>query len=906
MKKRLFYIMFCLGMTAAVSCSEDGTYTISKFENGIVELNVRPVYTNADDTRVEYVDFEGLLWQATDGGELAVLPSNGGVLRSSAVTVGDDKSAEFAATVSADAGELWFCYPYADGMPLTDRDFDFPYATVQTEAGRADGIFKLVSTEPVALTAEQIAAGTATVTPKFEVVGSVLRFLVYSTDEALRGEKLISVALEANADITGTYRHNFVTGERTLFAAAENAHNAKVTLATPFSLNGASSNTTASGVYMHVIPAETDGYSYTVTTDRHVYTFRSVRPFKFEANRIHNVTLNLAKATSVLDLDRSTVTYDTANLPAAKEVSSMSGTNVGIGYYIAALDGVEDIANYDAEYYKNISVVVRDAEGGEVSWLEGRIGNNNWLYVSYEENKTAEIRTAYVDLIYTPSEYQIAATLFATVAISQAAYSNTHTLSYRWFGGSEYALSGDGEEKATSYFLAYLDGAAEFVPDSNADLYPTVRFDVESETEWLTVKRAGNNNITLSCFANPSTAEERKATVKAFFDGDKSTYLLDDTDAPLFSFEVTQAAGSGELEVKTIYYDISPLNVARTWDSDAVTSSDLGWFFAYEEGSDTRIENGKYFTNLELTSNAEWVSATVAGNHIYLTLDKNSGDVREATVTAKYPIAADPSVVVRDSADGVAFAFTVSQASGLPKTVRYEWENGALIGAVHDATAETEWGMRFGTLWAYVDGERNTDTGSKYYGVQFDCGDASDWLSGIMAWGSQIYARCTENTTGALRQGIVRMYLPATDGLTVEGGNTIAELFVLQYPADGNMFKFNFEYAVAPFKTLNVGAAAAERADAGWTSIYLKDADHDGSVRENDASELYARVKLTTDSDWLTAEVGGNHIYYGCTANTTGAARTGYIYGRMDIPSEYAGYICPENAFVIKIVQAAQ
>ena len=904
MKRNIFYII-CMCFAAAVSCSEDGTDHVAKPESGTVELDIRPVYENADGTRVEYVDFAGLLWQSTDGEELTVLPTNGSILRSTAVTVGDDNSAEFAATVPADAGEVWFCYPYADGMALTDRDFDFPYETVQAEAGRAEGIFKLVSAESVTLTAEQIAAGAATVTPKFEVVGAILRFLVCSTDETLRDEKLVSVELEANADITGTCRHNFVTGERTVFAAAENARNAKVALGTPCPLNEAVSNATAHGVYIHIIPAETNGYSYTVTTDKHVYTFRSTRTFAFERNKLHNITLNLAKATSVLDLDRSTVTYNTANLPAEKEISSMSGRNVSVGYYIAMLDGEEDIADYDAEYYKNVSVVVRGADGSSVSWLTGRVGNNNWLYITYDENKAAEPRTAYVDMIYTPDEYQIAATPFATVAITQAAYANTHTLAYRWFGGGQYILSGDGEEKATSYFLAYLDGAAEFVPDSNADFYPTVRFDVESETEWLTVKRAGNNNITLSCFANPSTTDERKATVKAFFDGDKDTYLLDDPDAPLFSFEVTQAAGSEGLDVKTVYYDISPLNISRTWDSDAVASVDLGWFFAYEEGNDTRFENGRYFSNLNISSSAEWASATVAGNHIYLTLAKNTGDVREAVITAEYPVATDPSVTVRDSADGVAFTFTVSQASGLPKTVRYEWENGALIGSVHDATAETEWGMRFGTLWAYVDGERNTDTGSKYYGVQFDCGDAGGWLSGIMAWGSQIYARCTENTTGTLRQGVIRMYLPETESIEVEGGNTIAELFVLQYPADGNMFKFNFEYAVAPFKTLNT-SAAAERADAGWTSIYIKDAEHDGTTRENDASELYGRIELTTDSDWLSAEVGGNHIYYNCTENTTGVARTGYIYGRLNIPTEYAGYICPDNAFIIKIVQAAQ
>lgn len=41
-------------------------------------------------------------------------------------------------------------------------------------------------------------------------------------------------------------------------------------------------------------------------------------------------------------------------------------------------------------------------------------------------------------------------------------------------------------------------------------------------------------------------------------------------------------------------------------------------------------------------------------------------------------------------ADNVAFTFTVTQASGLPKTVSYSFADGFLYELEHDASAETE------------------------------------------------------------------------------------------------------------------------------------------------------------------------------------------------------------------------
>lgn len=49
------------------------------------------------------------------------------------------------------------------------------------------------------------------------------------------------------------------------------------------------------------------------------------------------------------------------------------------------------------------------------------------------------------------------------------------------------------------------------------------------------------------------------AVVKAYFRGDASKYLLADPDAPIFTLNLTQNAGSGAIDVKTVYYDLSPI-----------------------------------------------------------------------------------------------------------------------------------------------------------------------------------------------------------------------------------------------------------------------------------------------------------------------------------------------------------
>ena len=789
----LYGVACCFGLMAVTACSKDDAESTAVTDGATVTLNIEASYTestDADESRVEYVDKQGMFWQMADGEELTVLPAEGGIFRSTAATIDEQTgAATFTATVPANTSAVHFCYPYADGMPLTDRDFTFPGEITQAAAGRADGIFHLVSTEPVSFGEGDIVDGSATVNPTFEVVGSIVRLLVYASDEAMQSEQIKSVSLETSTDITGSYRHNFVTGERTVFAAAENSRRVELTLTEPYALNGVSTVDNAQGLYLYIIPTTTEGYAYSVTTDKHVYTFQTTNGFTFERNKVHNVLLDLSKATSVIDLDKGIVTYDLTNLPDSKEVTSDGCVESQIGYYLASLNGEESL-DYTAEFYTNITITARDENGEPADWLTGGHTAANWLYVTCEENTSEQERVAYLDLTYTPEEYQIAKNPFATVKITQAGASDTYALRFAWNGSTEFTLDGDGDEVDLGYYLAYLDDATDFVPDSTEEIYSVIEYEVISTEEWLTVKTTGRNHPTAVCFANPSTTEQRTATVNAYFRGDTSKYLLADPDAPVFTFSMVQNPGSGALEVKTVYYDLSPIggNLTKAWSEFGVESTDMGWFFAYEvsekEGeADVRYENGKYFNLLEIASDQDWASVTVSGNHLYLTCDRNTGDVRTATITATYPTN-DPSVVLRDGgADNVAFTFTVTQASGLLKTVSYSFADGFLYELEHDASAETGWGLRFGTLNAYVDGVQNTDTNSVYFqNIVFDCGEDADWLEGLMYWGSQLYAHCTENTTGQTRVGTITMRFTETEGVNVEGGNVIAQLKVTQTP----------------------------------------------------------------------------------------------------------------------------
>ena len=112
-------------------------------------------------------------------------------------------SATFTAAVPATVRSVHFCYPYADGMALTDRDFDFPGEIVQAAAGRADGIFHLVSTEPAVFEEADVAGGTVDVNPVFEVVGSIVRLLVYSSDTEAQAEQVCK-NLKAVVEAAGT------------------------------------------------------------------------------------------------------------------------------------------------------------------------------------------------------------------------------------------------------------------------------------------------------------------------------------------------------------------------------------------------------------------------------------------------------------------------------------------------------------------------------------------------------------------------------------------------------------------------------------------------------------------------------------------------------------------------------
>ena len=97
---------------------------------------------------------------------------------------------------------------------------------------------------------------------------------------------------------------------------------------------------------------------------------------------------------------------------------------------------------------------------------------------------------------------------FATVKITQAGTSTTYSLSYTWFGQTEFTLEGDGDEVDLGYYLAYLDGSSDFVPDSTEEIYGVVEYEVESSEEWLTVRTTGNNHPTGLAISTIATSPE--------------------------------------------------------------------------------------------------------------------------------------------------------------------------------------------------------------------------------------------------------------------------------------------------------------------------------------------------------------------------------------------------------------
>ena len=281
------------------------------------------VNASSSDTKADLEDGESIYWEA--GETLKAVCSTG------------DASA--TAVLGADKYHASFTFTLVEGNDYVFRsnghgndEFAFSNDMTQAEAGVMNKSYLfLQSGKTYGYTA---SASNPTLNPGMKIVGTILRFIPFTTNSTYETESVQKVELQAPNNFTGTIGYNYSTGAAKFdgehFWAGKKS--AKVTLGTALSLSGVDSREKSAGIYMP-IPVEAgnlnSGYKVIVTTDVAVYTFNSTKAMTLTDNSIQNIALNLNKASLRVKKSNAGVYKYEGSLPNNPTLASSDAVSLG-------------------------------------------------------------------------------------------------------------------------------------------------------------------------------------------------------------------------------------------------------------------------------------------------------------------------------------------------------------------------------------------------------------------------------------------------------------------------------------------------------------------------------------------------------------------------------------------------
>lgn len=231
-------------------------------------------------SKASFDDENGVVWVA--GGQAGIVADGGSAVGSESLTniSGDGYSASFSFTASEGTYRLF--YPYS--AESSYKNYRFEVSAEQKSApGKSSDIFALVGTEDLKLSADATVADA-----KMKVVGSYIFFQVYGK----AGETVKSIEIASqNTKVGGVY---YADNEGSLVRTPEGNSDVKVTLSSDYITTKGKDE--AKGIYAAVLPVKSQN-TYTVTTDKRIYTFTSGAEKEFKMGSIKPIPLNLNAGT---------------------------------------------------------------------------------------------------------------------------------------------------------------------------------------------------------------------------------------------------------------------------------------------------------------------------------------------------------------------------------------------------------------------------------------------------------------------------------------------------------------------------------------------------------------------------------------------------------------------------------
>lgn len=434
MKNIFRFLMVAFAATAAMTaCQHDNLAPDGQGQEGIT---LRVTTSLSDDTKASLSDNDYLKWAVND-----VVLARGYNISDELIALGDGKvlsvdeesnTAVYEFTGVPAGSKLWLGHN-ANNPSARKFEFNkFASAVTQDAAGQVNKENLMLVSEMIEVPAD--AEGTVELSAKMRIVGSLLRFLVYSSegvDESVKSIKLEVKGTNLSAGGYGCLAYYFepdgsfmywadnndaspaLSEQGCLFYPPVQLNYVTTVLTESLSLSGIMEPTVGTGIYMPVAPVKASGYIYTVTTDAAVYTFdASTVECQFLDNQLKNVLLNLDKGARVGNDEYKGELRYVGTIDNISEVNILASGAVNQEYvqgYAQTKDvdadwipreGVENLA-----FYENVSfAVIDDATGETATWLTvkyGGVNNSRWVFnaeANEGEERTATVTATFSDV----------------------------------------------------------------------------------------------------------------------------------------------------------------------------------------------------------------------------------------------------------------------------------------------------------------------------------------------------------------------------------------------------------------------------------------------------------------------------------------------------------------------------
>lgn len=601
MKKSFKYMLAAVAaLGALVACNNNEPEEIITPEpevpqNGSIVVNVK-----MSDTTRALTDAEGIKWAEGDlltawyldlSGET---PAYSYQLKESATISEAGYETSVTLNPTFNKGKLWLTYgSNIDYDQLSARKIEFNYNAAQTqnEAGVANTSYLRLVGKGV-----EVAEGTTEYTTEMEIVGTAVRFILYSAEgtyaaEQVKNVQLISVdnvLAGGSAAIARNYAdyHDTALGykwwgmgdaitDHSVIYWDGTSKSITTTLATPFALTDVKDAASSKGIYLFVPPVSVGGYKYVVETDVARYTFdASTSPVTFKDNTILNVKLNLEKADDRIEL--SSIKGDLqylGDLNAASNIISYEGvTEKDGGYWYAqtrdtGADWVTKEGIENVQFYTGVTFdIIDNATGEEATWLNVYYkddGSTHWFLDVEPQAEGGAERSATVTAHFPDVDgyYVIEACKTKTVTVTQQAYTTDKILGF--YGGiGDQVIDGDVVNKLSmGYCVITVNGVYAEDWDGNSHneqaLYGNVVIECRDGgaaapiVDWLTVEYGKNDqgkfnstHLLATATAN-NTGAERKALVCCYYNAPEG-YKFENGSTTFFrQFMVTQSVAGG-------------------------------------------------------------------------------------------------------------------------------------------------------------------------------------------------------------------------------------------------------------------------------------------------------------------------------------------------------------------------